>query len=143
MNQKKNATRSEILERNPVLARHFFTRFMAGPILMGAQLSADEWRRIRMLFFAGPLLLLVFVFNLFYTDSMSIGKLVAHIFVIVFVSLAIPLISAGAYGYLYRQHIDTTGGMKGDFSNLGRYMVLYALIGFSISSGLGIFAWLK
>lgn len=141
---EKYATRDEILERNPQLSKHWFTRFMAGPIIMGALIDRHGWRRFRWALIAGPVVIVVFVVNIFITVDMSAGKKLLHLFLITYLTLCLPLMFAAAYGYKYKSELDTTGGVKTRvFNNLGRYAILYALIGAGISSGIGIFGWLK
>lgn len=140
---QKPASRSEILKRNPILNRHWFLRFMAGPIVMGAQFSSVEWRRIRLLLIASPFLLLIFIVNLSLTENLSLTKQILHVVLIVYIVLAIPLLGAAAYGYHQKQQLDTIEGPTADFNNLGRYMMWYAFIGASISTGIGLFGGLK
>ncbi|MBX2883078.1 MAG: hypothetical protein KTR32_24205 [Granulosicoccus sp.] len=140
---KKIATRRELVERNPLLAKSWLTRILAGPVVMGALMEPRDWSRLRFLLYASPILVAVFAINLINKVNMSAVKQFGHIVIIVYATLAAVLIMAAAYGYKHKEQIDTTGGIKGDFHHLGRYMIWYGLIGASISTGIGLFGWLK
>lgn len=138
-----SATRQEMLERNPQLKKYWLSRLLVGSILMGARMEEDEWKHIRLLAITMPILVAAFIFNILYTPDMPIARYLTGTTFVVFFSLGWILILVAVYGYINRQHLDTTGSVKGDFRNLRRYGIWYGLIGIGISTGVGIFSWLK
>ena len=141
--KRTSATRHEMLERNPHLKKYWLARLLIGPILMGAKMNAVDWKRLRLAFITGPLLIVVFAYNMLHDTNASTIDNLTGIVLIVFFTLGWPCVASAAYGYKNREHLDTTGGIKADLSFIGRYMGLWVMIGVGISTGVGIFSWLK
>ncbi len=142
---RTSATRQEMLERNPHLKKYWLGRLLIGPILAGALLENNGWKTVRFALITTPLLTLIFAYNMLHGTIMSrVDNIIGATFIVCF-TLGWPLIGYAAYGYKNKAHLDTTGAVKAefDFRNLRRYYILWGMIGFGISSGLGIFAWLK
>ena len=132
-----------MLERNPQLKKYWLGRWLVGPILAGAQLGVESWKHVRLSLIAAPMLSMVFGYNMLHDANASIADNIIDTMFVVCFTLGWPLIGSMAYGYKNKSRLDTTGAMRADFRNMGRYMLLWCMIGVGISSGVGIFSWLK
>lgn len=134
----KYTHRLEFLERNPILKKHWWTRTFAAVIVGGANIHPNDWPRIRLVIYASPILATVFIVNLIFTEGMSKSDKLGTLFFVVLLLGCIPLVFTLAYGYWNRDKIDTTGGVKPDFSYLKKYLWIWASIGILVSTGVGI-----
>ena len=140
--KRTSATRHEMLERNPHLKKYWLARLLIGPILMGAKMNAVDWKRLRLAVITAPMLIVVFAYSMLDGTNMSTLDNFTGTVLIVFFTLGWPCMISAAYGYKNKEDLDTTGGIKADLSFIGRYMVLWVMIGVGISTGVGIFSWL-
>ena len=139
---KKYALRHELLERNPQLKKHWWTRALVGPILMGAAMNPADWRRIRPSYYFSPILILVFAVNFYLGSDLSTIKRLANLILLILFCAALPLVHAVAYGFKNREKIDITESVKPDFRFISRHRIWWVMVAVGVSTGTGIFGWM-
>ena len=110
-NGGKYATRKEILERNPVLQKRFWTRILAKQIIMGAVMSHADYRTAKF----GYLCLVSIIVMIFPVMALT-GELSEQYGFYWWAGLGVALLTlpgchAWIYGYRNSDSFDTTGAV--------------------------------
>lgn len=58
---KRSAIQKGLLDRNPFLKKHLFTRVFAAFIIVGAALGQDNWRKVKSILIQWPMLFYILV----------------------------------------------------------------------------------
>lgn len=110
--ENKYALSEEILERNPQLKKRWWTRVLAGAVIMGVMMDEIDWRRFRHGYYLCPLLIAIFTNYLIFGDDLSLLEgMLSALLLTVFI-MGFPFLHAMAFVYKHRHELGTKGGVK-------------------------------